>query len=60
MSPLSCVTSLVVNYVEAYVLCESSPFVVIWVRGDVIPLDDLPLSNMSRLKSPARIIWDVG
>ena len=32
-SALSCIVCLIVNYVEAYVLGESSPFVVIWVRG---------------------------
>ena len=33
MTSLSCMASLVVNYVETYILCESSPFVIIWVRG---------------------------
>ena len=28
--------------------------------GDIIPLDDRPFSNMSLLKSPARMMWDVG
>ena len=60
MSSLSCIACLVVDYIETYVLGESSLFVVVWVKGDIIPLDDRPFSNMSRLKSPARMMWDVG
>ena len=60
-SALSCIVYLIMDYVETYVLGESSPFVIIWGGGgDIVPLDDLLFSSMSLLKSPARMMWYVG
>jgi hypothetical protein len=42
--------------VESKGACEVGQFVVVMVRVEIRPLNDLPLSSMSRLKSLARIV----
>jgi hypothetical protein len=59
VSPLPCVCFLVIDRFESYSLCKLGQFMVLWVGGDVIPLDDRPLRRMSRLKSPPIKMWCV-
>jgi hypothetical protein len=56
MASLSRETFMIVDRVEAYRIYEVGPLVVYVIWGDLRPLDDLPLSSMLRLKSPARMI----
>ena len=57
---MSRVAILVVNCIKSDVIYKGGPFEVILVGGRCIPLDVLPLSKISRLKSPARTIWWLG
>ena len=58
-SSLSCVAILVVNCIKSNVMCKVGPR-SFWLGGRCVPLDVPPLSKISRLKSPARIIWWLG
>ena len=56
MTFLSCEILLVIDHAEAYRVYEVGPFIVYLIRGDLRPLDDLPYSSISQLKSPAMMI----
>jgi hypothetical protein len=56
VSSLPCVCFWVINGFKSKSLCEVGPFMILWVGGDAIPLDDRPLRTMSRLKSPNSIM----
>lgn len=56
MASLSCRNFFIVNGVESKVAHEMAQSWSFWLGRDVVPLDALLLSNMSRLKSLARMI----
>ena len=60
MASLSGEVHQVVDYLKAIVVYKAGPFVVVWSGGVIMPLVVLPLSNISLLKSPARMVWCVG